>query len=55
MIQINICFLNKGLEGVLVTLIKDSKAYENVNILYLDMNDLYGRAMSQYLPISNFK
>ena len=28
---------------------------ENVLILYLDMNNLYGHAMSQYLPISNFK
>ena len=24
-------------------------------IIYLDMNNLYGHAMSQYLPISNFK
>ena len=28
---------------------------ENALILYLDMNNLYGHAMSQYLPISNFK
>ena len=32
-----------------------SEASENVNILYLDMNNLYGCAMSQYLPINNFK
>ena len=32
-----------------------SKASKNVNILYLDMNNLYGCAMSQYLPISDFK
>ena len=32
-----------------------SKASKNVNILYLDMNNLYGSAMSQYLPISDFK
>ena len=32
-----------------------SEASKNVNILYLDMNNLYGRAMKQYLPISNFK
>ena len=39
----------------LVTLIKDSTASQNVNILYLDMNNLYGCAMRQYLPISDFK
>ena len=32
-----------------------SEASKNVNILYLDMNNLYGCAMKQYLPISNFK
>ena len=32
-----------------------SEAFENVNILYLDMNTLRGHAMSHYLPISNFK
>ena len=32
-----------------------SETYENVNILYLDMNNLYGCAMSQYLPINNFR
>ena len=39
----------------LVTLIKDSTASQNVNKLYLDMNNLYGCAMRQYLPISDFK
>ena len=40
----------------LVILIKRyRKASKNVNILYLDMNNLYGCAMSQYLPISDFK
>ena len=34
---------------------RHSKASKNVNILYLDMNNLYGCAMRQYLPISNFK
>ena len=34
---------------------KYSKASKNVNILYLDTNNLYGCAMRQYLPISNFK
>ena len=32
-----------------------SEASKNVNILYLDMNSLYGYAMRQYLPIDNFK
>ena len=34
---------------------RNSEVSENVNILYLDMNNLHGCAMSQYLPISNFK
>ena len=32
-----------------------SETSKNKRILYLDMNDLYGCAMSQYLSISNFK
>ena len=32
-----------------------SEASKNKHILYLDMNNLYGCAMRQYLPISNFK
>ena len=32
-----------------------SEASENVNILCLYMNDLYGYAMSSYLPINDFK
>ena len=32
-----------------------SKTSKNKHILYLDMNNLYGCAMRQYLPISNFK
>ena len=32
-----------------------SEAAKNVNILYLNMNNLYGCAMRQYLPITNFK
>ena len=31
------------------------KASKNVSILYLDINNLYGCAMRQYLPINNFK
>ena len=32
-----------------------SEASKNVNTLYFDMNNLYGRAMRQYLSINNFK
>ena len=32
-----------------------SEASQNVNIFYLDMNNLCGCAMSQYLPYANFK
>ena len=54
MILINICFL--GIRGCISYIIKGySEASENVNILYLDMNNLHRRAMSQYWPISNFK
>ena len=40
--------------GVSYTNKKYSEAPKNVNILYLDMNNLYGCAMRQYLPISKF-
>ena len=40
----------------LVILTRDiPKHLKNVNILYLEMNNLYGSAMRQYLCISNFK
>ena len=32
-----------------------SETCKNKHILYLDMNNLYGCALTQYLPISNFK
>ena len=32
-----------------------SEAFKNKHILYLDMNNLCGHAMSQYLPHANFK
>ena len=32
-----------------------SEASKNKHILYLDINNLYGHAMSQYLPYANFK
>ena len=44
-VRIGISYINK----------RYNEVSENVHILYLDMNNLYGHAMSQYLPISNFK
>ena len=32
-----------------------SKASKNKHILYLDINNLYGHAMSQYLSYADFK
>ena len=32
-----------------------SEASKNKHIIYLDMNNLYGHAMSQYLPYPDFK
>ena len=32
-----------------------SEASKNKHILYLNMSNLYGHAMSQYLPFSTFK
>ena len=32
-----------------------SEASKNKHILYFDMNNLYGDAMSQYVPYANFK
>ena len=49
-------FFEQGMrEGVSYINKRYSEASKNVSILYLDMNNLYGCAMSQYLPISNFK
>ena len=39
----------------LVILIKYSEASKKVNIFNLYMNNLFGHAMSQYLPYANFK
>ena len=49
-------FFEQGMRGGVSYINKRySEASKNVNILYLDMNNLYGCAMRQYLPISNFK
>ena len=40
-----VSYINKGY----------SEASKDVNILYLDMNNLYGHAMNHHLPYSNFK
>ena len=39
----------------LVILIKDTVKHLKKHILYLDMNSLYGHAMSQCLPYPSFK
>ena len=49
-------FFEQGMrDGVSYINKRYSEASKNVNILYLDMNNLYGHAMSQYLPYVNFK
>ena len=49
-------FFEQGIRGGISYINKRySKASENNTILYLDMNNLYGFAMSQYLPINSFK
>ena len=48
-------FFEQGMRGGVSYINKRySEASKNVNILYLDMNNLYGCAMRQYLPINNF-
>ena len=49
-------FFEQGMRGGVSYFNKRySKASKNKHILYLDMNNLYGHAMSQYLPYANFK
>ena len=49
-------FFEQGIRGGISYINKrHSEPSENINILYLDMNNLYGCAMSQDLPINNFK
>ena len=49
-------FFEQGMKGG-VSYINNrySEASKNKHILYLDINNLYGHAMSQYLPYANFK
>ena len=49
-------FFEQGMRGGVSYINKRySEASKNVNILYLDMNNLYGCTMRQYLPINDFK
>ena len=49
-------FFEQGMRGGVSYINKRySEASKNKHILYLDMNNLYGCAMRQYLPISIFK
>ena len=49
-------FFEQGMRGGVSYINKRySEASKNKHILYFDMNNFYGHAMSQYLPCSNFK
>ena len=49
-------FFEQGMRGGVSYINKRySEASKNVNILYLDMNNLYGCAIRQYLSINNIK
>ena len=49
-------FFEQGIRGGISYINKRYReASKYVNILYFDMNNLYGHAMSQYLPYANFK
>ena len=49
-------FFEQGMRGGVSCINKSyTEASRNKHILYLDMNNLYGHAMSQYLPYANFK
>ena len=49
-------FFEQGMRGGVSYINKRySEASKNQHILYLDMNNLYGDAISEYLPCVNFK
>ena len=49
-------FFKQGMRGGVSYINKRySEAFKNKHILYLDVNNLYRHAMSQYLPYANFK
>ena len=49
-------FFEQGMRGGVSYINKRySKASKNKHILYLDMNNLYGDVMSQYLPYADFE
>ena len=49
-------FFEQGMRGGVSCINKRyNETSKNKHILYFDMNNLYGCAMSQYLPNSNFK
>ena len=48
-------FFEQGIRGGVSYINKRSEASKNKHILYFDMNNLYGDAMSQYLPYAKFK
>ena len=49
-------FFEQGMRGEVSYINKRySEASKNVNILYLDINNLYGCAMRQYFSMNNFK
>ena len=49
-------FFEHGMKGGVSCISKRySETSKNKHILYLDLNNLYGCAIRQYLPISNFK
>ena len=49
-------FFEQGMRGRVIYINKKySEASKNKHILYLDRNNLYGHAVSQYLPYANFK